>query len=106
MPCQCISRIHAAMLSTGAAKVDGKMIKTSLDVFLYRKINNIKYRVQKVLYACLTFEVFHHGFITTVQGFILFMSSGIVNTATIKYKSSTMNTVIFRYAFAIREGTN
>src|SRR6476620_9422340 len=106
MPCQRISCIHAAVLSAGATKIYCKVSETTFDVCFNCYINNVKYTVEEILHPRLSFKVFHYRPVTSMYFLVNFMSSGIVNAAAVKYKSTTIARLILRNSISVREAAD
>src|SRR5687767_3189682 len=103
---QGISCIYTTVLPTGTSKVHSEAVKAAAYIIFHADVNNIENAVQKILHAGLPFQKFHYRFVAAMNGFILFIPTGIFNTTTIKHKTSAITTCIWRYSFFIREAAN
>ena len=103
---QRIGCIYTAVLATSAAKVHSQAGKPALNILLHANVNNIKYRVEEILHPRLALQVFHHRFIASMMGFVLFMTTRVINTATVEHKATAIATIVFWYPFLIRKGAD
>src|SRR4030095_9765810 len=96
-----IRSVYAPVLPAGASETHHQTLKSTANVILHGKVNDIKYTIQKLIHLRLLFNVIHYAFITTVHGFKFLDAARIKYAAAIKNESTTVAAFILRNALLI-----
>ena len=94
---QAISCVDRAMLPTGTAEIYLQVGKTTVDIILYRMVDNPVDILEIIAYFAMVLKEINNRFISSSQLFIRFVAAGIMNKGRIKNKAAIVAAIVFRH---------
>ena len=98
--------IDAAVLSARAAEAEHQVFESAFDVACEMGVGQEINMFQEGEYLTVVFEETYHGFVKTGQGFVFFISSGIVRCTAVEHVSAAVAAHILGDAFLIGKTVN
>ena len=92
---------HGAVLSAGAAEADRQIGEAAFHVALHGSVDKGVGMLQEYGYLAVVFQEADNGFVQSREGFVTLVLAGVVHSAAVEDKTSTVARRIFGDAFLV-----